>query len=283
MKQYTILVTGGAGYIGGYTVKALQAAGYATLVLDPVASPHHGASLAFTTKNVTRAFELRSIDAVVHLAGSSSVVEGEKDPIGYYANNVGSLLDVLAAMKQYRCNKLVFASSAAVYRGGKVSELTPPDPTTIYGRTKGVCEHIIEECRVNAFVLRYFNVAGGRDPNQHLIPAAFRATAASPLRVRDMNHIRDYVHVHDVAAINVRAVDALIAGKTGRAFNVCSGTGYTVDEVLKRVGQVPWVGAPPLTGEPQMLVGIPSAAQHLLGWGATQGLDAIIRSARENA
>jgi len=313
-----VLVTGGAGYVGSVVTEALLARGHTVVVYDSLVRGHRDAVpdgvplvLADVLDAATLGGELREhrIDGVVHLAGLSLVAESMSDPARYYRANVVGGLTLLDAMRAAGVGLLVFSSSAAVYgEPGKqpIEEDDPPAPTNPYGETKLVLERAIawhgRTFGLRGVSLRYFNAAGAsarygerHDPETHLIPIVLQAAAGrrdgvtiygDDYPTRDGTCVRDYVHVLDLAAAHVRALDALAAGAPTAVYNLgCGGEGYTVREVVDAAAAVTGrriaarVG-PRRPGDPATLVAATGHITRELGWRPErQDLAEIIRSA----
>jgi UDP-glucose 4-epimerase len=248
------------------------------------------------------------IDAVLHFAARKQVHESVKRPAWYYAQNVGSLANLLLAMESADVSHLVFSSSAAVYgavEGDAVAESAPTHPVNPYGRTKLIGEQLIDDAAVgsglSAVSLRYFNVGGAGWPDLadravlNLVPMVFeRIDAGLPPVIFgddyptvDGTCVRDYVHVLDLADAHIAALDHLDAGGHGhQVFNVGTGEGTSVramiDEILAVAGSdlVPEVH-PRRPGDPASVVASPVLIAEKLGWRAERGLREIVRSAWE--
>ena len=312
------LVTGGAGHVGSFTARALAARGDAIVVLDDLSRGHReavpkGAPLVVADLRDRAATEkaLASIDfdVVLHFAANAYVGESVRDPRRYWENNVGGTLNLLGLMLDRGVKKFVFSSTCAVY--GEPPEKTlgedlPHAPVNPYGRSKSVIESVLTDYDaafgLRSFRLRYFNAAGadeqgaiGEDhaPETHLIPLAIRAArTGKPLSVfgtdwqtPDGTCVRDYVHVEDLAAAHVAAVDRLRAGDAGGALNLGTGRGTSVREVIESVGRVggrkvPWEAAPRRPGDPPYLVAAQGRASQVLGWRPRfTSIDDVVRSA----
>jgi len=238
---------------------------------------------------------LDGVDAVVHFAAHSAVGESMREPELYFSNNVGGTASLLEAMARAGVHRLVFSSTAAVY--GDPEQLPIPEdariaPVNPYGQSKAIVEKILAELDhyrgLRSVALRYFNACGAEpaaglgeahDPETHLIPLLFRAVATGdPIQIfgndyatPDGTCIRDYIHVSDLATAHVAALDYLIAGGGSAAFNVGTGAGQTVMEVLRAVEEVtgkrvPYKIAPRREGDPTELVADAAKIQKSLGW-----------------
>jgi UDP-glucose 4-epimerase len=312
-----ILVTGGAGFIGSHACRALEAAGYQPIVYDNLSTGHRsfvngplvigdlldGGALA-------RVFARHNIEAVMHFAAASLVGESTTDPHKYYVNNVNGTLSLLGAMREAGCRRLAFSSTAGVYGNADskaLSEEQPCAPINTYGATKWMIERILADYRsaygFGAFCLRYFNASGAdasatigelRDSETHLIPRAMMAIQGhlsdfavfgTDYDTPDGTAIRDYIHVTDLAAAHVAALKLLMQGHQGGAFNLGTGNGFSVREILKAIAaetgrSVPHVIRPRRAGDPAYLVADASAAREALRFSPRHSdLATIIRTA----
>ncbi|MFC4455043.1 UDP-glucose 4-epimerase GalE [Deinococcus sonorensis] len=314
-----ILVTGGAGYIGSHTVRALQAAGHGVVVFDNLSSGHREALPAEATlvqgdltdlSSIQAALEAHKPDAVVHFAALIEVGESMSQPGRYYRNNVVGSLNLLTAMANTRKIPLVFSSTAAVYGDAEVSPIpedAPKGPTSVYGETKLMTEQMIAAFErahgIRTIRLRYFNVCGAQPDGSigedhvnktHLIELALLTALGQREKMmifgddyptRDGTCIRDYIHVLDLAQAHVLAVERLFEGGESTVYNVGLGHGFTVREVLDAVDRV--VGtplkrelAPRRAGDPPSLVADSHRIQQDLGWVPQYtDLDRIIQTA----
>jgi UDP-glucose-4-epimerase GalE len=312
-----ILVTGGAGYIGAHCCRALAAAGYEPVTYDNFSTGHRDfVNGLLVTGDLTdrallgRVFAQHDIVAVMHFAAASLVGESVADPQKYYANNVAGTLTLLGAMREAGCNRLVFSSSGAVY-GNADSKALPEDypcaPINPYGASKWMIERILADYRgaygLGSFALRYFNASGAdasggigelRDNETHLIPRAMMALQGhvsdfavfgDDYDTPDGTAIRDYIHVTDLAAAHLKALELLMQGHSGGAFNLGTGNGFSVREILSSIAaetgrEVPHVIKPRRAGDPAILVADPSAARAILKFQPTHSdLATIIRTA----
>jgi UDP-glucose-4-epimerase GalE len=312
-----VLVTGGAGYIGSHCCRALAAAGYHPVVFDNFSTGHRefvtGSLMAGDLKDkvlLARAFEQHDIVAVMHFAASSLVGESLADPQKYYLNNVAGTLSLLEAMRDARCNRLVFSSTGAVYGNADskaLAESYPCAPINPYGASKWMIERILADYRgaygLGSFSLRYFNASGAdasgeigelRDNETHLIPRAMMALQGhvpdfavfgDDYDTPDGTAIRDYIHVTDLATAHLLALKLLTQGHSGGAFNLGTGAGFSVREILSAIAtetgrEVPHVIKPRRPGDPTYLVADPTAARETLKFEpAHSDLATIIRTA----
>jgi UDP-glucose-4-epimerase GalE len=298
-----ILVTGGAGYIGSNTAHLLVRRGFDVLVVDDLSRGHeHNVSgIPFRQLNLTETRALTDLlvqekaDAVIHFAAYIAVGESTQNPELYFSNNVGGTISLLAAMAQAKMKRLVFSSTAAVYGMPKVvpiSEESPFAPVNPYGETKVMVETILgwldRYSGLRSIALRYFNACGSdpesdlgeeHDPETHLIPLLLKAiVSGNPITLfgddydtPDGTCIRDYIHVMDLAAAHVLALENLLSGGGSNAFNVGTGTGHSVLEVVRAVEQVtgrkvPYEMGPRRAGDPPALVANPEKLKRSLGW-----------------
>jgi UDP-glucose-4-epimerase GalE len=298
-----ILVTGGAGYIGSHTVQRLMERGYDPIVVDNLSKGHrhnvdarrlHVMDIA-DTGALARLMQSEGVAAVVHFAGYIAVGESTREPELYFSNNVGGSLSLLSAMQQAGVRRLVFSSTAAVYGTPErvpISEDLPFAPVSPYGESKVMVEQILkwlDQCRgLRSVALRYFNACGAdpggglgeeHSPETHLIPLLLRAVrTGEPITLfgddydtPDGTCIRDYVHVGDLAEAHILALDALLAGAASAAYNVGTGAGHSVLEVLRATEQVtgkkaPYVMGPRREGDPPVLVADAGRLVRSYGW-----------------
>jgi UDP-glucose 4-epimerase len=298
-----ILVTGGAGYIGSHTVHLLRKHGHDVVVVDDLSRGHqHNVDPArfhhlnlLETDALSKVLSREAVDAVIHFAAYIAVGESTQNPELYFLNNVSGSISLLSAMQRAGVKRIVFSSTAAVYGTPDRSPITedmPYAPLSPYGDSKVMVERVLDwldEYRsVRSVCLRYFNACGAEpdsglgeehDPETHLIPLLLRATATGkPVTIFGDNYdtpdgtcIRDYIHVSDLAEAHIRAVEALMNGAPSGKFNVGTGTGKSVREVIRAVedvtGQkVPYTVGPRRAGDPPILVANSDHLQSTLGW-----------------
>ena len=313
----TILVTGGAGYVGSHCCRALDAAGYRPIVYDNFSTGHRSfVTGALVTGDIAdkamlaRTLAEHDVVAVMHFAASSLVGESITDPRKYYVNNLAGSLSLLVAMREAGCNRLVFSSTGAVY-GNADSKALPENaacaPINPYGTSKWMIERVLTDYRAaygfGSFALRYFNAAGAdpaggigewREVETHLIPRAMMALQGhvpdfaifgDDYDTPDGTAIRDYIHVTDLATAHVLALELLLRGHPGGVFNLGTGQGSSVREILAAIATetgcaVPHVVKPRRSGDPAWLVADASAAQAILNFrSAHSDLATIIRTA----
>ena len=313
----TVLVTGGAGYIGSHAAKALHRAGYGVVIYDNLDAGHRAAVRygefvdgdIRDTARIRETLRRHQIFAVMHFAAVLDVGESVREPVRYYSNNVAGALSVLEAMTAESARHFVFSSTCAIYGEPletPIVETHPQRPINSYGETKLAVEralpHYERAYGVHFTALRYFNAAGadpdgeiGEDhsPEIHVIPRAIDAAIGGPgLQVfgddyptPDGTCLRDYVHVSDLADAHVRALEAIVeTGKSG-AYNLGTGHPRSVREVIDAVQRVtgravPWTLAPRRAGDPAVLYAAAHKAQAELHWSPRfPTLDAIVDTA----
>jgi UDP-glucose-4-epimerase GalE len=314
----SVLVTGGAGYIGSHTCKALHAAGFTPVTVDNLVYGHREAVRwgpliegdIGDRELITQVIRDHAITAVIHFAAYAYVGESMQQPEKYFSNNVLKTLHLLEAMRVSDVGKIVFSSTCATYG---IPEHVPIDehhrqhPVNPYGESKRFIEQALRWYGVahglRSVALRYFNAAGadaggeaGEDhtPETHLIPLVIAAALGQRRQVEifgtdyptpDGTAIRDYIHVTDLGDAHVKALQYLFAGGESVAVNLGTGNGYSVNEVIaavERVGgrPVPAKHSPRRAGDPAVLVANADLAGQLLGWTPEHStLDNIVRTA----
>lgn len=315
----TVLVTGGAGYIGSHMVKLLRAKGRSVLVLDNLSTGHRDAVPAGVefveadtadTPRLGELLRLKGVAAVIHFAASSQVGESTAEPLKYYANNVGGTLGLLRAMRAAGVERIVFSSTAAVYgepQALPIDEAHPKQPVNPYGATKLAVERMLDDLHaahgLRSVSLRYFNAAGAdpdgelgerHDPETHLVPLALQAASGrrpalavfgNDWDTRDGTCVRDYVHVVDLCDAHLRALDWLEGGGGREAINLGSEHGATVLEVIEAVRRETGKDfavriAGRRAGDPAVLVASCERARRVLGWTAQRSdIATIVRDA----
>lgn len=313
-----VLVTGGAGYVGSVSVAALLEAGHGVVALDDLSTGHRaavasGADLRHGTYTdraaVARLLASEQIDAILHCAARSLVEESVANPSKYYGENVAGGLELLEAARIAGVDRLVFSSTAAVYGNPDSTPITedaPTRPINPYGETKRTFEGALrwfgEAHGLRSLSLRYFNVAGatadlGEDhrPESHLIPNVLRGIEQGGAAVifgddyptPDGTCIRDYIHVADLASAHLLALEASAGGLGATVFNLGTGRGFSVLEVVAAAeavteGNVERDVRARRAGDPPVLVASPDRARAELGWEPRQSsLEAMIGSAWE--
>jgi len=312
-----ILVTGGAGYIGGTATSILLDRGYEVSVLDDYSTGHRD-SVDPRAKVIegsildapATAAALVGCQAVMHFAAKALVGESVEKPALYHEINVNGSTNLLAEMKAAGIDKMVFSSSCATYGQPKltpISEDAETLPINPYGQSKLDVDKMLTEAATDwlgAISLRYFNVAGSlrskngwlaerHDPETHLIPNVLKATADNPLKVfgtdwqtPDGTCIRDYIHVVDLIDAHIKALELLTPG-THRIFNLGSGTGHSVAEVISAAETVlgrtvPRENSMRRVGDPAVLVADITKAQSELGWAPSHSLEEMVRDSWES-
>lgn len=304
MSGEKILVTGGAGYIGSITCKVLHQAGYVPVTFDNLVYGHEEFVKwgLFEKGDITDSVRLQEVlrhhkpEAVVHFAAYAYVGESVSDPAKYYRNNVVGSLSLLEAMAREGVRRLVFSSSCAVYGSPRVQpipEAHPLNPENPYGQTKAVVEAMLRDFDraygLKSISLRYFNAAGadpdlevGEDhsPETHLIPLVLDVAAGrrkaitifgNDYATHDGTCVRDYIHVTDLARAHVLALGALMKGAETKSYNLGTGKGHSVDEVIQAARETTRhlinceIGAR-RPGDPAVLVADASAAMRELSW-----------------
>ncbi len=299
-----ILVTGGAGYIGSHTVKALLLEGRDVVVFDSLELGHRDAVLGgelvegnlLDKDAVDAVFNKYSIDAVVHFAAYASVGDSMVSPDKYFTNNIEGGLNLVNAMREHGVGRIIFSSSAATYgepMGVPIDESHPQNPTNPYGETKLMFEKILKwydvAYGIKSVSLRYFNAAGadpegkiGEDhtPEGHLIPIILQTLLGQRENVKvfgcdwdtpDGTCVRDYIHVTDLADAHLRALAALERGAETGAYNLGNGDGQSVKQMIDAAEEVtgkkvPWMAAPRRPGDPAKLVASSKKLKNELGW-----------------
>ncbi|MEO6214232.1 MAG: UDP-glucose 4-epimerase GalE [Vicinamibacterales bacterium] len=314
----SVLVIGGAGYIGSHAVKALSGRGADVIVFDNLSAGHRAAARfasALVEGDIHDGQRLREtirrhdVDAVMHFAAWASVGDSVHDPAGYYRNNVMGTLNVLEAMAAEDVRHFVFSSTAAVFGNPietPITETHPREPINAYGETKLAIERALPHYRnaygLRSVVLRYFNAAGAdpdgelgedHDPETHIIPRAIDAAMhqgslqifGADYDTPDGTCLRDYVHVTDLAEAHLRALDALRGGAESTMYNLGNGNPVSVREVIGSVSRVlgrpvPVTVAPRRAGDPGVLFASSARIKRELAWMPRfEDIDAIVRTA----
>lgn len=300
----SILVCGGAGYVGSHCLEALKAAGYDCVVVDDLSRGHRAAvgESPLYVGNIAddalmdRVFREHHIEVVLHFAAASQVGESMKEPLLYYENNLCATVALLRSMRRHEVGRIVFSSSAAVYGEPDtvpIPEESPKAPTNTYGETKLAMERLMHWCHVayglEYVSLRYFNAAGaspsgiiGEDhtPETHLIPLVLQAAQGRREKVSifggdyptpDGTCIRDYIHTSDLASAHLLAARRLLAGEGSGIFNLGSEHGLSVRQIIDAARKVtgrdfPVEVAPRRAGDPAVLIASNRKAREELGW-----------------
>ncbi len=318
----SILVTGGAGFIGSHTCVELLEAGYDTIILDNLCNSKSesvkrikeitGKDVKFyecdirDREGLDKIFAENNIEAVIHFAGLKAVGESCEKPLEYYDNNIGGTVILCEAMKAAGCKKIVFSSSATVYGSENPSPLKEDMPegktTNPYGTTKLYIERILKDLYASdnewsICLLRYFNPIGahksgriGEDPNgipNNLVPyiaqvaigrREFLNVFGSDYDTHDGTGVRDYIHVVDLALGHIKAVEKVLSEKSCSTYNLGTGTGYSVLDVVKAFEKasgktIAYKIVDRRPGDIATCFSDPSKAKEELGWVATRGVD----------
>lgn len=314
----SVLVTGGAGYIGSHCCKALSVAGYNPVCFDNFSTGHPdfvkwGPAVRGDVRDgeaLLATFRTHDIFAVMHFAALSAVGESVISPEKYYENNVIGSLALLRSMREVQCMQLVFSSTGAVYGNASrepIREDSACVPVNPYGASKRMIEQILSDYRrayrLRSICFRYFNAGGAdpsgligelRDPETHLIPRAMKALQGyvadfavfgGDYDTPDGTAVRDYVHVTDLATAHVSAIKLLAEGHEGGIYNLGTGRGYSVMEILAAIAaettrDVPFVLKGRRDGDPPILVASPKAAEREIGFRPVNSdIATIVRSA----
>jgi len=314
-----ILVTGGAGYIGSHTIKALKKAGFQPLIFDNFSTGHRSFIKGTPTyegdvcnpDDLGRAFAEYSIDGVLHFAGRALVGESIEKPELYYETNLKGGLNLLSAMKNCATRYLIFSSTCATYGEPQhvpIPEDHPQNPINPYGDSKLAFERALRWFHrahgLEYLSLRYFNAAGAdpdgefgedHDPETHLIPLVLDTATGRRPEVQilgtdyptpDGTCLRDYIHVTDLARAHVMGLQALMESRVeSQAINLGTGHGYSVREVIETARRITGKDftvreTARRPGDPPRLVAAVDRAKKVLGWSAIESdLDNIVRSA----
>lgn len=302
MTQQKILITGGAGYIGSYVNLVLCNQGYQTVVIDNLSKGSRDAVQNGTfiegdfgdQELLNRVFTDMSISCVMHFGAFIDVGESVQNPLAYYDNNVSKTLLLLEEILKHKIKNFIFSSTAALFKTGKTSqfcETSPISPMTPYGRSKWMIEEVLKDLKVShglqSCALRYFN-ATGADPSgkiqfplspHNLIPTVIRSHKnALPVHIFGTDYatpdgtcIRDYIHIHDLAAAHILAMEKLAKGFCPPCFNLGNGQGFSVREVIQAAEAI--IGEKILieegerrTGDAPKLICDSAKAKNELGW-----------------
>ena len=300
----SILVVGGAGYIGSHMVKQLRLAGFAVAVADDLSSGHReavGDAALFVgdigdADFVDRVLRETKPAAVMHFASFIQVGESVADPAKYYRNNVTATQVLLDGMRAHGIGRFIFSSTAAIFGDPQyvpIDESHPKLPINPYGRSKWFVEQLLEDYDraygLKSICLRYFNAAGAdpdgklgecHEPETHLIPLILQVASGRRTHINvfgedyptaDGTCVRDYVHVADLCDAHLLALRLLLDGAGSARYNLGNGNGYSVREVIEAARQVtghpiPVRVSPRREGDPPVLVADASAARETLGW-----------------
>ena len=300
----TILVVGGAGYIGSHMVKMLLAAGYHVVTLDNLCSGYQDAVLGgdfvfgdiADTKVLNYLFNGYKFDGVMHFASFIQVGESVINPSKYYQNNLDATLNLLDAMVAHNVKTFIFSSTAAIYGEPQyvpLDEKHPKQPINPYGLSKWMIEQILGDYdrayKLKSICLRYFNAAGADPegqlgerhiPESHLIPLVLQAASQRRKSITiygqdydtpDGTCIRDYIHINDLCQAHLLALKQLLAGTQSAAYNLGNCTGFSVKQIIdvaKEITQqpIPIVMGERRAGDAASLVADSNQAQTMLGW-----------------
>jgi UDP-arabinose 4-epimerase len=300
----TVLVTGGAGYIGSHACKALSHVGYLPVVYDNLSSGHDWAVKwgPLEKGDILDRGRLNEVlaqyqpEAVMHFAALAYVGESVVDPGKYYKNNVSGSLTLLEAMLEHKTHRIVFSSTCATYGIPTVipiQEDTPQRPINPYGASKFMVERILQDFGsahgLKSIALRYFNAAGAdpegelgedHDPETHLVPIVLNVILGRRPHITifgtdydtpDGTCVRDYIHVTDLAEAHVTALAALEAGAPSQVYNLGNGSGFSVAEVISAASRITGrrvsvIEGPRRVGDPPRLVADTMRARQQLGW-----------------
>ena len=314
----TILVAGGAGYIGSHMVALLVKRGYEVVVADNLRTGHWQAVKGARKMYVGdlrdgaflhQIFTENKIDGVINFAAFSLVGESVTNPLKYYGNNVEGAVSLLSAMQAHGVYKIVFSSTAAAYGEPEkqpIEEGDRTEPTNPYGATKLAIENMLKWCdcayNIRYVALRYFNAAGsdteagiGEDhnPESHLIPLVMKTALGQRDHIGifgedyptpDGTCVRDYIHVKDLAEAHLLALEYLERGGSSDVCNLGNGAGYSVREIIETARRITGkeikaVVEPRRGGDPSVLIASNKKAAEVLGWKPVLGLDQIISDA----
>lgn len=315
----TVLVLGGAGYIGSHAVDRLVEKGYDVAVVDNLVTGHRAAVNSKARfyegdvrdqKFLNDVFDKEDIEGVIHFAAFSVVPESMEKPLKYFDNNTAGMVSLLEVMNKHNVKRIVFSSTAATYGEPKqipIKETDPQIPTNPYGESKLMMEKIMgwsdKAYGIKFVALRYFNVAGAKEdgsigedhhPETHLVPIILQVAAGerkelsifgSDYPTKDGTNVRDYVHVVDLADAHILALEYLKAGHDSNAFNLGSSTGFSNKEMLEAARKVtgkeiPAKMAPRRAGDPSTLIAASDKAREVLNWKPQfDNVEDIIRTA----
>lgn len=314
----TVLVVGGAGYIGSHMVKLLDRRGHLVATFDDLSTGYRDAVVRgeFVRGSIADrsalagVFRNRRFDAVMHFASFIQVGESVMEPAKYYANNLCNTLSLLDAMVEAGVKRFIFSSTAAIFGEPEtelIAESHPQQPLNPYGRTKWMVEQALGDYDraygLKSVCLRYFNAAGAdpegelgerHQPETHLIPLVLQVAAGRRREIGvygadyptpDGTCVRDYIHIEDLCEAHLLALDALVMDERSRAYNLGNGEGFTVRQVIEAARRVtgapiPEKVGPRRAGDPARLVADSARAKRELGWTPRYGdLETIIAHA----
>lgn len=315
-----ILVIGGAGYIGSHMCRRLKSIGHNAIVYDNLSSGNKDAVQGFNfvegclgdREKLKQTFQNYKIEAVMHFAAHIEVSESVINPSKYYINNFCRVVNLLDQMIESHVRYFIFSSTAAVYGNhsgnSALTETTPCLPINPYGRSKLMVENLLADYNkaydLNYTVFRYFNASGADDagdigenhaPETHLIPLILKAATGERDAIKifgtdyntpDGTCIRDYIHVNDIADGHLLGLKKMISENKSYLFNLGSGTGYSVKEIINTVQKITGITINQIEterreGDPDILIADSKKATNTLGWKPIYNLDRIISSAWE--
>ena len=314
-----ILVIGGAGYIGSHTVNLLKKSGYTPIIYDNLSKGYKETAKILDVKfiegdlgdreRLKEVFEKEEISAVMHFAAFIEVGESVEKPSEYYDNNVSKVIRLLDQMVESEIRNFIFSSTAATFGEPlkeKIDEAHPQLPINPYGKTKLIVEKILEDYDaaygLKSVILRYFNASGSdmegiigesHIPETHLIPLILQAASGKRESIKifgdnystkDGTCVRDFVHVYDLAKAHILGMEKMLEKKQSLNYNLGSGEGYTVREVIEKVKEVTEKEfkveiVEKRAGDPGVLVADSTKAKNELGWTPEYSLEDIIKSA----
>jgi UDP-glucose 4-epimerase len=313
-----ILVTGGAGYIGSHMTRYLVKNGLRPVVLDNLVYGHRESlpdSVKFyqgdiaDQRLVSKIIRREKIQAVMHFSAYAYVGESVENPAKYYDNNFCKTARLLETLREHSVKYFIFSSTCATYGlqdVPKINEQLPQNPINPYGFTKLAVERLLQDYSraygLQYAALRYFNAAGAdeqglsgesHNPETHLIPLALQSILRPRQQLKifgadyptpDGTCVRDYVHVYDLAAAHLKALDYIVQNQISDCFNLGSENGYSVKEIIQACEKISgqktnWVSAPRRAGDPAYLVADAAKARKILGWQTVYDLDKIIATA----
>ena len=314
-----ILVIGGAGYIGSHTVNLLKKSGYTPIIYDNLSKGYKETAKILDVKfiegdlgdreRLKEVFEKEEISAVMHFAAFIEVGESVEKPSEYYDNNVSKVIRLLDQMVESEIRNFIFSSTAATFGEPlkeKIDEAHPQLPINPYGKTKLIVEKILEDYDtaygLKSVILRYFNASGSdmegiigesHIPETHLIPLILQAASGKRESIKifgdnystkDGTCVRDFVHVYDLAKAHILGMEKMLEKKQSLNYNLGSGEGYTVREVIEKVKKVTEKEfkveiVEKRAGDPGVLVADSTKAKNELGWTPEYSLEDIIKSA----
>jgi UDP-glucose 4-epimerase len=304
----TALITGVSGYLGSHLAKTLKKSGWKIIGLDREFTNNQYIDLMYygdvcSQSSLNNIFSKVSIDIVFHLAGRIEVCKSNEEPIEFYRNNVNGTINVLNAMKTFNVNKIIYSSTAGVYdtKGLPLRETDQVNPfNNPYSGSKYCAELAIRQSGIKHVIFRYFNLAGAdpdgefgecHKPETHLIPRILQnlnmfEIYGNNYSTKDGTCVRDYVHVSDVADAHALAAQYLYDDKESQIFNLGTGKGYSVKEIIDLIGEISkrpvgYVYKPRREGDPTQLVANINFAEELLTYSPKHDIVSIIKTAYE--